>query len=288
MLDRNKRNKAKFPFPIKKEWGQNFLLDKNLLQKIVDNCPIDEKTIIIEVGSGYGHLTEVLAKTNFHQIISCEKDIRLFLWLQSKWKNKQNKILFLHQDVLEIDWKTFCKNYKADNLNFLVVGNLPYGIANSLLCRLLENFELFKNFVFLVQKEVAQRWTATPQRYKKEYSALSVYINLIAKPKIVFKVPKQCFFPAPLVDGSLVRLEMESPPSVEKKNLVSLLVFLKSCFRHRRKTLWNNLLIASFKELEIIKNFQQLGYTKQTRPQELTAQEYLNLYRSFKIHYYGN
>lgn len=84
MLDRDKRNKAKFPFPIKKEWGQNFLLDKNLLQKIVDNCPIDEKTIIIEVGSGYGHLTEVLAKSNFHQIISCEKDIRLFLWLQSK------------------------------------------------------------------------------------------------------------------------------------------------------------------------------------------------------------
>ena len=84
MLDLGKRNKMKLPFPTKKEWGQNFLLDKNLLQKIVDNCPIDEQTVIIEIGSGYGHLTEFLAKTNCYRIISCEKDIRLFLWLQKK------------------------------------------------------------------------------------------------------------------------------------------------------------------------------------------------------------
>lgn len=281
MLVLGKRNRMKFPFPIKKEWGQNFLLDKNILQKIVDSCQIDEKTIIIEVGSGYGHLTEILAKTNCYQVISCEKDIRLFLWLQDKWENKQNKVFFLHQDALEVDWKTFCQNYnQSGNLNFLVVGNLPYRIANSLVCRLLEEFELFKSFVFLVQKEVAQRWTATPQKHKKEYSALSVYINLIAKSKLVLKVPRQCFFPTPLVDGSLVRLEIEKNFPIEKEKLGSLLAFLKNCFCHRRKTLWNNLLIASFKESEITKNFQQLGYTKKIRPQELTNQEYLNLYKN--------
>jgi 16S rRNA (adenine1518-N6/adenine1519-N6)-dimethyltransferase len=114
---------------------------------------------------------------------------------------------------------------------------LPYGIANSLICHLLEKFELFEEFVFLVQKEVAQRWIATPQKYKKEYSALSVYINLIAKSELILKVPKQCFFPAPLVDGSLVRLKIEKTPSIEKEKLGNLLAFLKNCFRHRRKTL---------------------------------------------------
>jgi len=117
------------------------------------------------------------------------------------------------------------------------VGNLPYGIANPLICRLLEKFELFKGLVFLVQKEVAQRWTATPQKHKKEYSALSVYINLLAKTKIILKVPKQCFFPTPLVDGSLVCLEIKKPSLVEKEKLTSLLNFLKNCFRYRRKTL---------------------------------------------------
>jgi 16S rRNA (adenine1518-N6/adenine1519-N6)-dimethyltransferase len=84
MLVHDERNRVKLPFPAKKELGQNFLLDKNLLQKIVDNCLIDNQTMIIEIGSGYGHLTEILAKTNCYQIISCEKDSRLFLWLQNR------------------------------------------------------------------------------------------------------------------------------------------------------------------------------------------------------------
>lgn len=83
MLDRNKRAKMKLPFLPKKEWGQNFLLDKNILQKIVNNFPIDERTIIVEIGSGYGHLTDFLGKTNCYQIISCEKDAQLYLWLQN-------------------------------------------------------------------------------------------------------------------------------------------------------------------------------------------------------------
>lgn len=97
------------------------------------------------------------------------------------------------------------------------MGNLPYSIANSLIFNLLENIELFRVLVFLVQKEVAQRWTATSQKYQKEYSALSVYISLIAQPEIVFPVPKQCFLPQPKVDGSLIRLEIRKEISLEKE-----------------------------------------------------------------------
>lgn len=281
-----KTESHKFPFLAKKEWGQNFLLDKNFLQKIVNNCPIDEKTIIIEIGSGYGHLTDFIAKTNCHKIISCEKDPQLFLWLNNKWKiERRSKVLFLHQDALKINWREFCQDLLANNpsFSFLVIGNLPYAIANTLICNLLENAELFKYFVFLVQKEVAQRWMATSQRCKKEYSSLSAYINLITKPEIIFNVPKQSFVPRPNVDGSLIRLEMRKTIPMEKEKLANFFNFLKNCFRYRRKTLWNNLLIASCQEEKLKKIFPQLNYDKKIRPQGLTTQDYLDLYKLINL-----
>ncbi|RHZ36782.1 16S rRNA (adenine(1518)-N(6)/adenine(1519)-N(6))-dimethyltransferase RsmA [endosymbiont GvMRE of Glomus versiforme] len=272
----------KLPFLPKKEWGQNFLLDKNLLQKIVDSCPFDKKTIIVEIGSGYGHLTEFLAKSNCHQVISYEKDAQLHFWLQSKWKEQKNKVIFLYQDALKINWPELRQKYNQF-LTFLVVGNLPYSIANSLIFNLLESAELFENLVFLIQKEVAQRWVATPQKYKKEYSALSVYISLITKPEIIFFVPKQCFFPQPSVDGALVRLEIKKEIQLEKEKRVQFWAFLKNCFRHRRKTLWNNLLIASYQEKKIREVFQKLKYEKNIRPQQLTIQDYLSVFNFLQI-----
>ena len=259
------------------------MLDKNFLQKIANSCPIDEKTIVVEIGSGYGHLTEFLAKTNCYQVISCEKDAQLYLWLQNKWsKEQKNKIIFLHQDALKINWPEFWQKYINNQpLTFLIVGNLPYSIANSLIFNLLEKFELFKGLVFLVQKEVAQRWIATPQKYKKEYSALSVYISLITDPEIMFFVPKQCFFPQPSVDGALVCLEIKKEIQLKKEERPKFWSFLKNCFRHRRKTLWNNLLIASYQEETVKKVFQQLNYEKNIRPQQLSTQDYLNVFRLF-------
>ena len=281
MLVRGKKTKMELPFQPKKKWGQNFLLDKNFLQKIVNNCPIDEKTIIVEIGSGYGHLTEFIAKTNCYQVVSCEKDVQLYLWLQNKWnKEQKNKVVFLHQDALKINWPEFWRKYTNNqSLTFLIVGNLPYSIANSLIFSLLENIELFKNLVFLVQKEVSQRWVAAPQKYKKEYSAFSVYISLITNPEIIFFVPKQCFFPQPSVDGALIRLEIKKEVQLEKERWPKFWAFLKNCFRHRRKTLWNNLLIASYPKEKIREVFQQLNYEGVVRPQQLTTQDYLKIFR---------
>lgn len=296
----------KLPYQPSKKLGQNFLFDQNYLQKIVESCSIGPDTIIIEIGSGYGSLTNLLAETVCQKVISIEKDPQLFKWLKTN-NQKTDKILFLCQDVLQINWPQLCLEYKK-NFQLIIVGNLPYYLANSLVINLLPYHYLFKSLIFLVQKEVAYRWTATPQKYKKEYSALSVYINLIAQTEIIFVVPKQNFFPVPAVDGALVRFEIKPESEInkiltewissdlnkknsvpnemnpdkelsKKLNLTKFFKFLKNCFRYRRKIFWNNLLIASYSDKKIQAVFSQLGYEKNTRTQNLMLQDYLNVYK---------
>jgi 16S rRNA (adenine1518-N6/adenine1519-N6)-dimethyltransferase len=142
-----------FPFFPKKELGQNFLLNKQILQKIVNFLPIETNTVIIEIGTGYGHLTDCLTDTICYKILSIEKDKNIYNWLKDNKLNK--KVSFLNEDALNIDWHKLYEENK--NHPLLVVGNLPYYIANSLLIELLNKNKLFKSFCFLVQKEVARR-----------------------------------------------------------------------------------------------------------------------------------
>ena len=148
-----KNASPKILFPPNKELGQNFLFDKNYLQKIVASCPIADNTVIIEIGSGYGSLTNSLAKTNCQKVVSIEKDPKLFRWLEEN--NKNDKIIYLRQDALQINWPEFCSQYKDSSL--IIVGNLPYYITNSLIVDLLFHYQLFNYLVFLVQKEVGQK-----------------------------------------------------------------------------------------------------------------------------------
>lgn len=266
---------TKIIFPPNQKLGQNFLLDKNYLQKIVECCSIDTKTIIIEIGSGYGDLTNFLAETNCQKIISIEKDLQLFQWLEQN--NKNDKITYLHQDALQINWPKFCSQYQNNSL--IIVGNLPYYITNSLIVNLLFYHHLFNSLIFLVQKEVGQKWVASPNKYSAEYSALSVFINYLATTKIVLKVPAQVFIPAPSVDGALVVINPHKNIAMTEKQLTSFLRFLKNCFRFRRKTLLNNL--SSFAgnwQSEWKKYLGENNYSAQIRPQNLSPAEYFQLF----------
>jgi len=153
--------------------------------------------------------------------------------------NKNDKIVYLHQDALRINWSEFCSQYKDNSL--IIVGNLPYYITNSLIVNLLFHCHLFKSLIFLVQKEVGQKWASSPTKYSSKYSALSVFINYLAEVKIVLEVPSQVFVPSPSVDGALVVINPYQDINLPKEQLTSFLRFLKNCFRFRRKTLLNNL-----------------------------------------------
>jgi 16S rRNA (adenine1518-N6/adenine1519-N6)-dimethyltransferase len=266
-------------YPPNKGLGQNFLFDKNYLRKIVNNCPINPETIIIEIGSGYGSLTNLLAETNCQKIISLEKDKNLFQWLEKN--NKNEKVIYLNQDALAFNWEKFCLEYQ--NSSIIIVGNLPYYITNSLIVNLLFNYRLFTSLVFLVQKEVGQKWAASPHKYFSQYSSLSVFINYLAEIKIVLEVPSRIFNPSPSVDGVLVIINPYKNSEVAKEQLTSFLGFLKNCFRFRRKTLWNNLLSFSGNlDQEWEKYFSEKNYPMKIRPQNLTAKEYYNLFLYWK------
>ncbi|MCE8162901.1 MAG: ribosomal RNA small subunit methyltransferase A [Candidatus Moeniiplasma glomeromycotorum] len=270
----------KIIYPPRKKLGQNFLLDKNYLQKIVEICSFDPNTIVIEIGSGYGNLTDWLIRTNCRKIISLEKDKQLFQWLV-KNKSKADKVLFLHQDALKVDWLTFTEKLKTNSL--VVVGNLPYYIANSLIVNLLFSSFLFKDLIFLVQKEVAQKWAASPSKYPKHYSALSVFINYLAQAEIVLIVPASSFVPAPPVDGGLVKIKPYWNVNLSREELISFLSFLKKCFHSRRKILLNNLSnFWSVEKKEWENYFQIRNYSLQIRPQNLTPPEYWELFVYWK------
>ncbi|KLL03965.1 MAG: dimethyladenosine transferase [Mycoplasmataceae bacterium RV_VA103A] len=266
---------TKIIYSPKKSLGQNFLFDKNYLFQIVARCSVNAKTIIIEIGSGYGSLTNLLAETDGQKVISIEKDFQLFQWLVANNKNK--KILYLHQDALKINWPDFCSQYKNGSL--IIVGNLPYYITNSLIVNLLLNYKLFKSLIFLVQKEVGQKWVASPSKYSSEYSALSIFINYLTKTKIVGKIPARAFTPAPSVDGVLVSIEPYQDVDASNEQLISFLRFLKNCFRFRRKTLLNNLLSwAGNWEKEWKKYWIEKDYSEKVRPQNLTPFECWQLF----------
>lgn len=219
--------------------------------------------------------------TDWQQIISLEKDNQLFNWLQTNWvSDNKPKVLFLNKDALNIDWEAFCQEHVKDkSVSLTVVGNLPYNIANSLICELLVKHKLFTNFLFLVQKEVAQRWVANSKSYKKEYSALSVYINLLTTAEIKLEIPTTAFNPSPLVNGALVLLKIKTELTIEEERLAKFLRFVQNCFHYRRKTLYNNLISFVNKKEQCLKLLLTLGYEKNIRPQELAVDDYLQLYK---------
>jgi 16S rRNA (adenine1518-N6/adenine1519-N6)-dimethyltransferase len=251
------------------------LFDKSWLEKIVKSYPINKDTIIIEIGSGYGSLTKLIAETDCEKVISIEKDEKLFQWLLEN--NKSNKIDYFHKDALQINWLEFCSLYKNNSL--IMVGNLPYYIANSLIIDLLFERNLFKSLIFLIQKEVGQKWASSPKKYPSQYSALPVFINYLAKTEFILEVPRGTFNPSPLVDGALVSIEPHQNINATKENLASFLNFLKNCFRFRRKTLLNNLnsFAGNFRE-KWEGYFIENNYSEKIRPQNLTSLEYWELF----------
>lgn len=280
MRKKTKKNeKQSLIFNPIKRLGQNFIFDKVYLQKILNNCLIEENSLVIEIGSGYGIFTQLIAeKTKCHDIISLEKDERLFNLLVKK---KTDKITFVLQDALKIDWGTYGRqleeNRKGKSIN--IVGNLPYNIANSLLIELLLFSNFFSSFSFLVQEEVARRWLAKPK--ENNYSAISVFINFFSLPKIQFLVPGTVFIPNSAVRGALVTIILKKEFSFNKIEIKNFWSFLRNCFQFRRKTLFNNLI--SFSNLiEWKKYYFWKNYSLNLRPSDLSPSEFWELFSFFK------
>lgn len=229
-----------FGLTAKKSLGQNFLMEPNILGKMMAAGGIDKTTDAIEIGPGIGALTEFLALYG-RRVLAFEIDQRLLPVLDLSLADYDN-VEIIHGDILEAELKDLIPAKLPDSNRLAVVANLPYYITTPIIFQLLESQLAFDVFVLMMQKEVAERLTA--QVGTKAYGSLTIAIQYYCDSKIAFTVPKTVFKPQPNVDSAILKLTRLDNPRVEVADQAFFFELVRSAFVQRRKTLWNNLRAA--------------------------------------------
>ncbi|HEK9074351.1 TPA: 16S rRNA (adenine(1518)-N(6)/adenine(1519)-N(6))-dimethyltransferase RsmA [Streptococcus equi subsp. zooepidemicus] len=227
----------RYGFTFKKSFGQNFLTDTNILQKIVDTAEIDKSVNVIEIGPGIGALTEFLAE-RAAEVMAFEIDERLVPILADTLRDFDN-VQVVNQDILKADLQTQLKQFSNPDLPIKVVANLPYYITTPILMHLIESKVPFQEFVVMMQREVADRISAEPNT--KAYGSLSIAAQYYMTAKVAFVVPRTVFVPAPNVDSAILKMTRRDQPLIEVQDEDFFFRVSRVGFVHRRKTLWNNL-----------------------------------------------
>jgi len=228
---------AQEEFRIKKHFGQNFLVDKNILERIVTDAGITLETDVIEIGPGFGALTEFILP-RAKRLLAYEIDKDLIPILTKNFAGNKNFTL-LRQDILDAVIDEDIDRYLPNAKEVIVVANLPYYITTPILMRFLETSKKVGKMVFMMQAEVAERVTSRPST--KDYNALTVVINYRAETRILFPVPRSVFIPHPNVDSSVVEVRVRDHFSEQPVDENRFFKLVHQCFVQRRKTLVNNL-----------------------------------------------
>ena len=225
---------SKYETRPSKRLGQNFLIDKNILNKIIESADIKSNDIILEVGPGIGTLTQELAQ-RAKKVIAVEKDKTMIEILKETLKGFNN-IEIIQGDILKIDYLKLIENCKLKIENYKIVANIPYYLTSPLIRMFLESVKPPHDFVLMLQKEVAQRICSKPPNM----SLLAVSVQFYAEAKIISYVSKNCFWPSPKIDSAIIKIT----PNKNNKNIDADLFFkiVKAGFSQPRKQLGNNLL----------------------------------------------
>ncbi|GAB2488936.1 16S rRNA (adenine(1518)-N(6)/adenine(1519)-N(6)) -dimethyltransferase RsmA [Alkalibacterium psychrotolerans] len=274
---RTKEILEKYGLSAKKSLGQNFIIDTNILSKIVTAGNITNETTVIEVGPGIGALTEQLAK-RAKNVIAFEIDDRLLPVLDDTLSPYPN-VEIIHSDVLKVDLHAFAEQHLKDASEVVLVANLPYYITTPIIMRFLESGIQMDKMVLMMQKEVASRISASPRT--KAYGSLSIAVQYYMDAEVAFTVPKTVFVPQPNVESAIIKLTKKTDSDYDLKDEQLFFRLVRSAFVQRRKTLWNNLLVA-FGKAETTK--QKLESALQTadidpkrRGETLSIEEFVKL-----------
>lgn len=222
---------------VKKSLGQNFLIDTNIIHKIVAAAQLTDDCGVLEIGPGLGALTERLAQAA-RTVAAVEIDRRLVPVLQGTLAAYAN-VSIVHGDVLKLDLRRLVDEQFSPGQPISVVANLPYYITTSIMMKLLEAQLPLRNIVVMIQKEVADRFAAKPG--SKQYGSLSVAVRYYAEPQLVMSVPNTVFIPQPNVESAVIKLTMRDRPAVEVRDPQRFFTLVQACFAQRRKTIANNL-----------------------------------------------
>ena len=265
----------KYHFNFQKRYGQNFLIDSNILEKIVESAGIGGADCVLEIGPGIGTMTQYLAQSA-QKVIAVEIDTALIPILEDTLSPYDN-VTVINEDILKID---ICGLVREKNQGkpVKVVANLPYYITTPIIMGLFESHAPIASITVMVQKEVAQRMQVGPGT--KDYGALSLAVQYYAKPQIVADVSPNCFIPRPQVGSAVIRLDRYEKPRIAVDDEEVLFAVIRAAFNQRRKTLANSLGNAG--ELEITRQqaaqaLAALGLDPAVRGEALTLQEFADL-----------
>ncbi len=265
----------KYNFVFQKKFGQNFLIDTHVLDKIIRAAEIGKDDCVLEIGPGIGTMTQYLACAA-KKVIAVEIDRALIPILEDTLDGYDN-VKIINEDVLKVDIGKLAEKENGGN-PLKVVANLPYYITTPIIMGLFENHVPLKSITVMVQKEVADRMQTGPG--SKDYGALSLAVQYYAKPYIVANVPPNCFMPRPKVGSAVIRLERYEEPPVSVENERLMFRIIRASFNQRRKTLANGLKNSAeldFTKEEIEESIDRLGKGASVRGEALTLEEFANL-----------
>lgn len=267
----------KYGFTFKKSLGQNFLIDTNILNNIVDHAEITPESGVIEIGAGIGALTEQLAK-RCKKVLAFEIDQRLLPILEDTLSPYPH-VSVVHQDFLKADVHQAIETYLQEVKDIAIVANLPYYVTTPIIMKCLEDHLPFRSMVIMMQKEVGSRITAKPRT--KDYGSLSIAIQYYTTAEIVMNVPKTVFIPQPNVDSAVVKLTKRDQPVVAVKDEQFFFNIVKFSFAQRRKTILNNLVSqlenGKEKKARIMAALEKAEIDPTRRGETLTIEEFAKL-----------
>lgn len=265
----------KYEFAFQKKFGQNFLIDGHVLNKIIAAAEISKEDFVLEIGPGIGTMTQYLAEAA-GKVMAVEIDRMLIPILEETLSDYEN-VEILNEDILKVDIGTLVEE-KNGGKPIKVVANLPYYITTPIIMGLLEKHVPVESITVMVQKEVAQRMQAGPGT--KDYGALSLAVQYYCEPYIVANVPPNCFMPRPKVGSAVIRLRIHSDPPVSTVDEELMFRIIRASFNQRRKTLANGLHNSpelSFSKEEIGQAIEQMGISSSIRGEALTLEQFAEL-----------
>lgn len=255
----------------RKGLSQNFLIDGNILRKIVSTAALEPGELVVEIGSGPGSLTEELLNGGAH-VVAVEKDT-IFANALERLKTPGRQLDVFCDDIMTFPLEKVVAAKLQPGKKAKVIANLPYHLTTPIIAMLIQQRHLFSSLILMVQEEVARRFVASPKT--AEYSSFTVFLNFYSHPKYAFTVGRQCFYPSPKVDSAIVVLDLKEPPHVADED--AFFVLTRTAFKQRRK-----MLRGSLRDLyppdRIEQSLAAIGLNPQARPEDLSLDAFLALF----------
>ena len=269
----------KYSFAFQKKFGQNFLIDSNVLESIIRGAEITKDDFVLEIGPGIGTMTQYLCEAA-RQVVAVEIDKMLIPILEDTLSEYDN-VEVINQDVLKVDIKSLAEE-KNNGKPIKVAANLPYYITTPIIMGLFESGVPIDSITIMVQKEVADRMQTGPG--SKDYGALSLAVQFYATAKVILNVSATCFMPRPNVDSAVIKLTRHKEPTVNVADEKLMFKIIRASFNQRRKTLVNGLKNSpelSFSKEQIVKAIEKIGKPETIRGEALTLEEFAELANAF-------